>query len=188
MSFVDILLEDHRQIAVMVDVLDAVAARLAAGRDVPLRLVSDVLEFFDRFAMQHHDLEESVLFPFLARHGIDSDQTAVHALRCQHDAGRAYNGTLRAGLRRFAGGEDGAGSALAATMNAYSELVREHLRIEDEYFYGLADRILTDAEHAEVAKAFGDLHRGTGGAGGRRRYERMVEAYPALVAEWASQA
>ena len=186
MRFMDILLEDHRRFSAMLGVLDILAARLPEGGGARLDAWRDVLEFFDRYAVQHHDQEETMLFPLLARHGIGSDQTAVHALLSQHEAGRVYGARLRDEFDRFAAGDPGAAEALAATVEGFIELVREHLRIEDEYFYALADRVLTEAEHDSVAGAFKRLHRDARGRRDHERYVRMAETYPALAARWSS--
>jgi len=185
MGFMDILLEDHRRLSAMLGVLDVLASRQPEEGVARLDAWRDVLEFFDRYAVQHHDQEETVLFPLLAGHGIGPDQTAVHALLSQHEAGRVYGVKLRDEFARFAAGEPGATEALAATAGGYIELVREHLRIEDEYFYALADRVLTEAEHESVTEAFERLHGDAPGRAGRERYVRMAETYPALAAGWA---
>ena len=72
----------------MLDVLDAVAGRLERGADVPMTMLVDVLDFFENFTDRHHDREEEMLFPLLAKHGIGPDQTVVSALMSQHEAGR----------------------------------------------------------------------------------------------------
>jgi len=172
----------------MLGVLDVLASRLPEDGAARLDAWRDVLEFFDRYAVQHHDQEETVLFPLLARHGIGPDQTAVHALLSQHEAGRVYGARLSEEFARFAAGEPGATEALWATVGGYIELVREHLRIEDEYFYALAARVLTEAEHQSVAEAFERLHGGACGRAGHERYLRMAETYPALAAGWAAGA
>ena len=53
-------------------VLRRAFAKRGRGRDVPMSMVADVLEFFERFAGRHHDKEEETLFPLLARHGVDA--------------------------------------------------------------------------------------------------------------------
>ena len=47
-----------------------------------------------------------------------------------------------------------AAAALAADARGYTELIREHIRIEDEYFYKLADQLLTLAEQESVVAKF----------------------------------
>ena len=186
MRFLDVLMDEHRGFSAMLDVLDAVAARLRRGHDVPMTMIADVLEFFERFADRHHDKEEALLFPLLAAHGIGRDQTVVSVLMSQHEAGRVYGAKMKQELKRLRQGDTSAAAALADDARAYTELIREHIRIEDEYFYKLADQVLTEAEHDSVVQQFG-------GAASRRasvdraRYRQMLDVYPAVVAGWGSQ-
>ena len=186
MRFLDVLMDEHRGFAAMLDVLDAVAARLVSGREVPTPMVADVLEFFERFADRHHDREEALLFPLLARHGIGPDQTVVSALMSQHEAGRVYGAKMKQELKRLQRGDADAAPALAADAQAYTELIREHIRIEDEYFYKFADQVLTDAEHESIMKQFGDT-ASREASPERARYLRMLDVYPGVVAGWRSE-
>lgn len=186
MRFLDVLIDEHRGFSRMLDVLDAVAARLERGADVPAPMLVDVLEFFERFTDRHHDREETLLFPLLARHGIGPDQTVVAALMSQHEAGRVYGSKMTQELRRLREGDVSASAALAADARAYTELIREHIRIEDEYFYKLADQVLTAAEHEALLQQFGG-REGVHANPERTRYLSMLEVYPAVVASWRSE-
>jgi hemerythrin-like domain-containing protein len=183
MRFLDVLMDEHQGFTTMLDVLDGVASRLELGAEVPMPMLVDVLDFFERFTDRHHDKEEALLFPLLAKHGIGSDQTVVSALMSQHEAGRAYGAKMHRELRRLQQGDPAAPAALAAIARGYSELLREHIRIEDEYFYKLADQVLTEAEHEAIVEQFGspatrEAHPE------RARYLRMLDTYPAVVAAW----
>ena len=186
MRFLDVLMEEHRGFKAMLDVLDAVADRLARGAGVPSPMLGDVLDFFETFTDRHHDREEETLFPLLAKHGVGADQTVVSALTTQHEAGRMYGVKMRAAYTRLQAGDPGAAAELASQAKGYTELIREHIRIEDEYFYKLADQLLTMAEQERVVAKF------VGEAGQRpqtperTRYLRMLDQYPAVVASWRS--
>jgi len=77
MRFLDVLMDEHRGFSAMLDVLDAVAGRLERGADVPMAMLVDVVDFFENFTDQHHEREEEMLFPLLAKHGIGPDQTTA---------------------------------------------------------------------------------------------------------------
>jgi hemerythrin-like domain-containing protein len=186
MRFLDVLMEEHRGFKAMLDVLDAIADRLVRGAAVPPPMLVDVLDFFERFTERHHDREEETLFPLLARHGMGSDQTVVRALMTQHDTGRIYGAKMRAAHTRLQAGDPGAAMELAEHAKGYTELIREHIRIEDEYFYKLADQLLTLSEQESVVAKF------VGEAGirppspERTRYLQMLGKYPSVVATWRS--
>ena len=184
MRFLDVLMEEHRGFIAMLDVLDAVAGRLERGANVPMPMLVDVIDFFERFTDRHHDEEEEMLFPLLARHGIGPDQTVVNVLMSQHEAGRVYGTKMRRELRRLEQGDPSAAEALASDARGYTELIREHIRIEDEYFYKLADQVLTEAEHVAIVEQFSGSPGNRAAHPERERYLKMLQVYPAVAAGW----
>jgi hemerythrin-like domain-containing protein len=186
MRFLNVLMDEHRGFSQMLDVLDAIAGRLEHGVDVPMAMLVDVLDFFENFTDRHHDKEEEMLFPLLAKHGIGPDQTVVSALMFQHEAGRVYGAKMRSELLRLQQGDATAAAALAADARGYTELIREHIRIEDDYFYKLADQGLTEAEHAAIVETFSGSPENRASHHERDRYLKMLDVYPAMIAGWSS--
>jgi hemerythrin-like domain-containing protein len=186
MRFLDVLMEEHRGFKAMLDVLDAIAERLARGATVPSPMLADVLDFFERFTERHHDREEETLFPLLAKHGMGADQTVVRALMTQHETGRVYGVKMRMAQTRLQAGDPGAAVELADHAKGYTELIREHIRIEDEYFYKLADQLLTLAEQESVVAKFVGEAGERPASPQRSRYLRMLDEYPGVVAGWRS--
>ena len=184
MRFLNVLMDEHRGFSQMLDVLDAIAGRLEHGVDVPMAMLVDVLDFFENFTDRHHDKEEEMLFPLLAKHGIGPDQTVVSALMSQHEAGRIYGTKMRGALRRMQQLDPAAAADLAADARGYTELIREHIRIEDEYFYKLADQVLTEDEHATIVEQFSGGEKNRSAHPERERYVKMLDVYPAVVADW----
>jgi hemerythrin-like domain-containing protein len=120
----------------------------------------------------------------LAQHGIGADQTVVNALLAQHDAGRAYTRKMRANLVGLVANVPEASQQLARHARGYVELIREHIRIEDSYFYTLASEILTQAERESIAEAFSRSRAHRVSEDQRDRYLAMLAEYPGIVAAW----
>ncbi len=186
MGFIDILVDEHRGFKAMLDVLDALTARLEKGGNVAPEMIGDVIDFFDVFAHRHHGKEEDLLFPVLAQHGMGPDKSVVAALLAQHEAGIAYTGKIRADFRRLAAGNPEGRGELVSHARGYSELIREHIRIENEYFYKLAASLLTDAERADITAAMRGP-RDSLPAEVRQRYLEMIPRYSQIVAAWRQQ-
>jgi hemerythrin-like domain-containing protein len=187
MGFLDILLDEHRGFKVMLDVLDALTLRLDKGADVPPEMIQDVIDFFDIFAHRHHGKEEDLLFPQLSKHGLGPDSSVVAALLAQHETGIAYTGKIRADFRNLVSGNPDGRRELVAHARGYSELIREHIRIENEYFYKLAAELLTESERAEITAAMrGPRDRMPDDM--RQRYLEMIPRYSGVVAGWAQAA
>jgi hemerythrin-like domain-containing protein len=184
MRLLEVLVDEHRGFLAMLDVLDAMAGRLLEAKPVPAEMVSGALDFFEYFTDGHHRQEEELLFPMLAQHGIGADATVVNALLAQHDAGRAYTRKMRADAAGLVAGIPEASQQLARHARGYVELIREHIRIEDSYFYGLASAILTHVERETIAEAFSVARARRVPEAQRNRYVAMLAEYPGIVAAW----
>jgi hemerythrin-like domain-containing protein len=184
MSLLDVLMAEHRGFAPMLDVLEIVARRVGAGQDVPTEMLTGLLDFFDHFTDGHHRQEERLLFPVLAEHGIGKDQTVVNALLAQHEAGRMYTGKMRADVQRLLAGQAEGREPFASHALGYVELIREHIRIEDNYFYRVAEEILSHAEKETIVQAFSRESERRVPDADRDRYRHMMREYPAVAAGW----
>jgi hemerythrin-like domain-containing protein len=185
MGLLDTLMEEHRGFQTMLSVLEASAARVSRGLALPEGMLPALLDFFEYFTDGHHVREEHWLFPLLAEHGIGQDQSVVNALLAQHDAGRAYTTKMRADVDRLTRGDTSVRDSFAGHANGYVELIREHIRIEDSYFYGVAEGILSQAEKDSISEAFGRESSSRMSDVDRARYLAMMTEYPAIVAGWA---
>jgi hemerythrin-like domain-containing protein len=186
MGLLNTLMEEHRGFQTMLSVLEASAARVSRGLAMPEDMLPGLLDFFEYFTDGHHVREEHWLFPLLAEHGIGQDQSVVNALLAQHDAGRAYTRKMRADVGRLAQGDASARESFAGHATGYVELIREHIRIEDSYFYGVAEGILSQAEKESISEAFGRESSSRISEAERARYLAMMTDYPAVVAGWAA--
>lgn len=180
MSALDVLLSEHRMIARMVSIIEAVAARLDAGREVPTRVLADVMGFSEQFTSNcHHAKEEHHLFPVLAEHGMSLDSSPIAALREQHEANHAYLREMHGALARIRAGDPDAPKAFAASARDYARLLREHMRIEDHYFQDVAT-LLPPEEEAALQGRMAAVDQ----ACDRGRFERMLDQHEELVATW----
>jgi hemerythrin-like domain-containing protein len=190
MRSIDELGREHRLLESMVVVLDAAAARVAAGGDMPPALIAELLAAFAFHVDQSHVVkEEQVLFPALEAHGVERNIAVITALLAQHEAGRVYRRDLASLCARMANGDAEARSAFPALAREYIALLREHMRIEDEYFYSLADDTITPEADHELATLFERVDRISNAlaqARETRRVMRACEAELGLIADPAT--
>ena len=175
---------DQPKAARFFEVIVAVREALDAW---PEGMLPGLIDFFEFFTDGHHVREEHWLFPLLAEHGIGKDQSVVAALLAQHEAGRAYTTKMREDLGRLLQGDTSARESFATHASGYVELIREHIRIENSYFYGVAEGTLTEAEKHSISEAFGRENSSRLSDAERARYLAMMTDYPAVVAGWASE-
>ena len=175
MSSIDVLRDEHRRIERILTVLDGVASRIEHGGDAPA-YVEELLEFFRLFAdARHHMKEEDRLFPVIAAHGFSPDYGVVDALKHQHELGRTHVRDMRAHLAALRAGDRRAGDAFVASAHAYAELLRVHIRMEDEDLYPDVASRLTPEEERALAELFTALDATTTALDESTRWERLAD-------------
>jgi hemerythrin-like domain-containing protein len=185
MTSLAILLDEHRTIERMLAHLEAAAARLERGQDVPTTVLGEMLDFFRSFAdAGHHAKEELLLFPLIEKHGLTRDLAPVSACLAQHRASRAYQREMREGLGRIERGERPAERAFAASARDFIALLREHIRIEDEYFFRLVARVLQPEEDRALAARMAAMDRQHAQQEWAKRQSTLLQHCADVAAGW----
>jgi len=188
MKAVELLLREHQDVEAILAILEAVARRVDDDRPVPPSLLTDLLEVCEHGVERAHVAkEECVLFPALAARGLDQKMTVVAALTSQHEAVRAFLGEMRRAADAIAGGDASAWRAFLLASRDYVKVVREHLRIEDEYFYSLADRTLDPADDGALLAGFERIDRVVVPPHQRARCQALLQRCRDVVAGWATE-
>lgn len=163
MKSVDLMLEEHRLIERMLNVLEACAGRMERGHALESGTLDSILEFLRVYAdAGHHAKEEDVFFPALAAQGFEPEASAVNALQAQHEGGRGLLRELREAMTGVRRGNAASRQAFAATAMEYVALLREHIRLEDHYFPDYASTWLTSAEDDAVLARMLEADRSRG--------------------------
>jgi hemerythrin-like domain-containing protein len=169
------LKHEHDVIRKALEVLDAFAARVAAGGAPPGGDVAGLLEFFTVFADGcHHVKEERILFPALEAAGLRRGEGPVGVLLDQHREGRRLVGIL---VRQLPGlGTDAAARRrFADAARAYAAMLEEHIAVENDVLFPDADGLLTEERDREIAAAFDRHEEEEMGAGVHQRFHRMLD-------------
>jgi hemerythrin-like domain-containing protein len=175
MTAIDVLRDEHRRIEQMLTVLDRVASGLEHGGVAPA-YVEELLDFFRLFAdARHHRKEEDRLFPVIAGHGFSQDFGVVEALKHQHELGRTHVRDMRVHLAALRAGDYRAGEAFVASAHAYAELLRVHIRMEDDDLYPDVASTLTREEERALADLFTALDTTKTALDESTRWDRLAE-------------
>ena len=159
MRSLEILTTEHTTIRLLVDALDVSSARLRAGAD-SAALIGDILAALVRFVERVHMVkEEEVVFPYLHDRGLTRSTAVVCALAEQHEAITVYGRRLGAACERATRGDASAREELCVTVEAFVGLLREHMRIEEQYFYQLADQMVEPDDHDRLSARFREIDR-----------------------------
>ena len=178
-----LLMEEHRAIERMLDVVERAATRFERGDPVPPRLFSEAATFFASFADRcHHAKEEKHLFTRMSERGIPVEGGPLGVMYAEHEQGRAYVRLMRQEGQRYAEGGQADADVLVDASRDYVRLLRQHIQKEDHVLYPMADRVLTAQDQQQLLEAFERVEREEMGEGEHERFHAMIEELGLAVA------
>lgn len=171
-----VLMEEHRGIERMLDIVDRAAADVERGVAVRRDLFVQAAGFFSNFADRcHHTKEEKHLFPALERRGVAVLGGPIGQMLQEHEQGRAYLRVMREEARRYAEGTLQDPDLLVDAVRGYVGLLRQHILKEDRVLFRLSDQLLAPEDQQELLQACERVEREEMGEGEHERYHAMIE-------------
>ncbi len=171
------LVDEHKLILRMLDLLEHFAPLTATGKYGNYRFYLDgvafIRDYADRF---HHAKEEDVLFAALVANGMPRENSPVAAMLLEHDYGRAYVRAMEEATRAAMAGDTSQNLAIAENAMGYLRLLREHIAKEDEILYPLAERVIPESMRDGIVASYREAE-GRTPADFTARYEALVTAY-----------
>ncbi len=133
---IEVLMNEHRAIEAVIDTLVAFSDRLERGDVLPDAdlpgLASWIRDYADTL---HHGKEEDILFEAMANAGMPTDGGPLAVMLQHHEEGRRLVGVLSEAREAWTDGER---KRVARAAKDYADLLRAHIRIEDEVLYPMA--------------------------------------------------
>lgn len=141
------LVDEHVLIKKLVGLIPKLIENLQVeseeGRQLVLQTVNFIRFYADKY---HHAKEEEILFRYF-----DEDSDILKTMHQEHEEARSH---VRAVLEAL---EKRDKDTIAEHLNAYRELLAEHIRKEDEILYPWMDRNLTVTQVGELFSAFAEV-------------------------------
>ena len=183
MEATEILIEEHGVIERVIAAMEAATRRLEAGLPIGggaalagAHWFTGAADFIQGFADGcHHRKEEGVLFPAMEAAGVPREGGPIGVMLAEHEQGRVFTRAMRAAADRMAAGDAGAHVDVQKNAMGYVSLLRQHIQKENKVLFPMADRVIRDAQQAEVAEAFERVEREETGAGVHEKYLGIAE-------------
>ena len=138
------LVDEHALIKRWVALIPDVVARMNIDSDEGRKLVRNGIDFIRSYADRyHHAKEEDILFKYF-----DEDLDILAVMHEDHETARNHVKEITVALER----KDK--KTVAEHLNAYSELLTEHIKKEDEILYPWMDRNLSDRQVGDLYSKF----------------------------------
>ncbi len=165
----DVIKREHDRTLETIGLLRGVSLCLkfgALGTESPLRdrglaHQGKVMEYFEKDVLLHFRREEEILFPALNKH-LEGEKSPTRLLLREHDDWRQWYQRLKekfAQLQTKGSENSEALSAEVQELNTRVEqLLREHIKKENESILPLARSLLSEAELEEISREWHSLN------------------------------
>jgi hemerythrin-like domain-containing protein len=156
------LVDEHlvikKLVALIPEIIKSLDLESAPGRET----ISNSLDFIRNYADKyHHAKEEEILFKYF-----DENLDILDVMHQDHETARGHVRAIGEGLDK----KDK--PAVAEHLASYHELLKEHIKKEDEILYPWIDRNLSDTQVGELYAKFNKVDEEFGEA--PKKYEEFV--------------
>ena len=149
--------DEHRSIGAILHGMQYLVGEIRARKvKVDPRVFSAMLYYLDTFSERmHHPKEDRYLFAPLRRHGREAEPV-VAQLEAEHAEGGHALRRLEQYLIRYEEGGDREFPAFARAVDDFVNAYWEHMRVEEEQLFPLAEKLLTPDDWHVIDRAFAE--------------------------------
>jgi hemerythrin-like domain-containing protein len=182
MKSIKILAREHDLILQALDSLSSAKKKIETGKPPPKEFFEKALKFLRNFADRfHHFKEEYLMFGLLAQKKEGAFDGPIGALRYQHDRCRACIDEIENNLDGYDHGDAIATTRLLENLAAYIALLRRHIYEEDNIFFQMVARELSDDEEKKLLMQFKQEEERVGSKDVFRNSRKLVVEMQALI-------
>jgi hemerythrin-like domain-containing protein len=141
MKPIEDLKAEHEGILLMLDVLERMSERIAAGKSFPTDHLKQVLDFLQVFADRcHHGKEERLLFLAMEAAGVPKENGPLAVMLSEHGRGRLFIAEMKNLVISYEKGESGALLVFTTPALQYVDLLRSHIWKENNVLFPMAEK------------------------------------------------
>jgi len=150
---IDVLMNEHQVILRVLDAAEAFAAAVEKGQVDGRADLADIVTFIREFAdARHHGKEEDILFDAMQEHGFSAEMGPLAVMLHEHNEGRRLAREMAEAAARPAPWSAAERTAVAAALESYVALLRNHIFKEDNILYPAAQNALDEAAYSAVTE------------------------------------
>jgi len=149
------LVEEHKVFRQALDSFRLARERMEQGVNPPVEFLEKAVDFARNYVDKyHHFKEEYLMFGRLAEKHQSELDAEIEALRQQHEHSREFVSEMANALDGYAKGKDAQITIMLENLASYTTLLRHHIHREDNVFYPMVERDLSQQELDDLAELF----------------------------------
>jgi hemerythrin-like domain-containing protein len=169
------LRQDHRNHAVLLDVLERQIGNAYAEAEPDYDIVGEIVDYFVTYSAHvHHPREDAIYDRLIARDPVAAAE--IGDLAVEHDGCEAHLRAFSGALASVLGTGVMSRQVFSDAALAFTAAQRAHMAREESVFFPTALRVLTAGDWAEIELAFSREADPVFGADGHRRWDDLRSA------------
>lgn len=176
---------DHRNMVMLLDLLDAESASLAAGNEPDYDLVYDIMTYMTEYPDAVHHPKEDLIYRHIRSSHPDIDDS-LRQIEADHKALSLASSEIRRDIDSVAGDGPVDRMALAEALRKYSRDLRKHMYWEEKNLFELADSMQDDEEWATLLASHTAASDPLFGNHVKRRFNKLFNSIQRRIV-WDSQ-
>jgi hemerythrin-like domain-containing protein len=151
----EMLVEEHDVFRQALDSFRLAREKMEQGVNPPVEFFAKAVDFARNYVDKyHHFKEEYLMFGRLAEKHQSELDAEIEALRHQHEHSREFVSEMANALDGYAKGKDAQITIMLENLASYTTLLRHHIHREDNVFYPMVERDLSQQELDDLAELF----------------------------------
>lgn len=172
----EILMDEHKAILRLLDVLRKISHTLQNGNSVSVDTMEKAIDFIRTFADKcHHAKEEYVLFRFMEEHGMPRYGGPIGVMLMEHDQGREYVSKMAEAIKEIKQGNSSGGKKYAENAMNFADLLTQHIHKEDNILYPMSEQMMEDGDEKKLLEEFEKSEKERVGEGVHEKYLKLLE-------------
>lgn len=148
------LKNEHNDIIQLLNIMNKIAESIKSQDVFYTNDVEEIIDFLKYFIEKSHHGKEEVFYPALVIAGISKENESVSAMLYEHVLARNYLKDINSCVVNCKIGNSFSGELLADSITNYVELIKNHLRKEEEIIFPIADKELSKEKQTEISEEF----------------------------------
>jgi len=148
-SLLQVLKEDHSNLAILLDILEGEMGRLGQGDRVDFEILEAILGYLQRYGDQCHHPKENLIYARLRkRDGEEAKESSL--IQKEHKSLAQMTDEALREVREILSGIAQPDPNLSSRLAEFLAAYRAHIAAEDEHFFPTAEKALTLQDWATI--------------------------------------
>ncbi len=177
MDGIQLMIEEHKTIKRMLEVIRSFCLRILDGKEVDGEDVFKMIDFVRNYAdKHHHGKEEDLLFKFMTEElGSTAEKLVRNGMLVEHDLGRLYMRELEEATEKMIKGDEEAKVDVIGHGMSYYHLLQRHIDKEDGMVYKYGEDNLSKETIERMNRETEIIEKEAREKGLQEKYEALVK-------------